>query len=240
VRRAIPFAILAACLVIGVLPALAADQNVVIRDFSYTPAKVAVMPGETVHWAAFDGGTSYMHSVHFDDQAAGLAAPSYTFTAARTFDQEGTFTYHCDVHPTLMKGTVYVNSTGTVPTPSPTPSPSPSPTTSSEPTTSPSPSPGGGGSGSGGGASATVTSFRVKATARKRRVILTLTLGATERVPVTATLRRGAKRIRKVTLSVRPGKHTLRLPGKKLKPGRYSLTLKAGDLKRVVRFRVRA
>ena len=42
-----------------------------------------------------------------------------------------------------------------------------------------------------------------------------------------------------MTLLGRPGKHKLRLPGRRLKPGRYTLTLKAGDVKRVVRFRVR-
>jgi hypothetical protein len=56
---------------------------------------------------------------------------------------------------------------------------------------------------------------------------------------VRGTLRRGSKRVRSFTLRVRPGRHTVRLPGKRLKPGRYTLTLRAGDLKRVVRFRVR-
>jgi plastocyanin len=229
VRRAIPFAILAACLAVGVLPAFAADQSVAIRDFSFTPGQVAVMPGETVHFAAASGGTTYEHSVHFDDQATGLAAPSSTFSASRTFDAAGTYTYHCDVHPTLMRGTVYVNATGTVPTPSPTPSPSP--TASPEPTTSPTPS-----SGSGGSAA---FSFRARATTRKRRVFLTLTVGGSERVRVKATLRRGGKRVRTATLTARPGTHKLRLPGKQLRPGRYSLTLKAGGVKRVVRFRIR-
>ena len=239
-RRMLPFAILGGCLAVGVLPALAADRGVGIHDFAFSPAKIAVMPGDTVTWTAEPGYTSYSHNVKFDDQATALGSPSPTFTASRTFDQDGTYTYHCEMHPSLMKGTIYVNATGTVP-PSPTPSPTASPTTSAEPTTSPSPYPGGGGSGGGqsGGTTAPVTSFRLRAATHGRRVFLTLTIGAAKPVRVKGTLRRGKRRVRSVTLVGRPGRHKLRLPGKRLKPGRYSLTLKAGDLRRVVRFTVR-
>src|SRR5689334_20377136 len=105
----LPFAILGACLAVGVLPALATDRGECIRTFAFTPAKVAVTPGGTVTWTAEPDSSTYMHSVHFDDQAAALGPPSTSFSASRTFDQEGTYTYHCDVHPTLMRGTVYVN-----------------------------------------------------------------------------------------------------------------------------------
>ncbi len=238
----LPFAILGGCLAVGVLPALAADRGVGIHDFAFSPAKIAVMPGDTVTWTAEPGYTSYSHNVKFEDRATALGPPSSTFTASRTFDHDGTFTYHCEMHPSLMKGTVYVNATGTVP-PSPTPSPTASPTTSAEPTTSPSPSPGGGGSGGGssgptGSTTAPVSSFRARAATRGRRVVLTLTIGAAVPVRVKGTLRRGKRRVRSVTLVARPGRHKLRLPGKRLKPGRYTLTLKAGDLKRVVRFTV--
>ena len=179
----LPFAILGGCLAVGVLPALAADRGVGIRDFAFAPAKVAVMPGDTVTWTAEPGYTSYSHNVKFDDQATALGPPSSTFTASRTFDHDGTYTYHCEMHPSLMKGTVYVNATGTVPTPSPTPSPTASPTAGAEPTTSPSPYPGGGGPGGGpaGSTTAHVTSFRLRAATRGRRVFLTLTIGAGER-----------------------------------------------------------
>ena len=110
-RRALPFAILGACLVVGVLPALAADQSVAIHDFRYAPRSVAVKPGETVTWQA-DG--YYMHSVHFDAEASGARDAELEFTASRTFPDEGKFAYHCDVHAS-MHGIVYVNQTGTVP-----------------------------------------------------------------------------------------------------------------------------
>ena len=201
-RRALPFAILGACLVVGVLPALAADQSVAIHDFRYAPSSVAVKPGESVTWKA-DG--YYAHSVHFDGEATGIGTPSSTYTASRTFTTEGKFTYHCDVHAT-MHGVVYVNQSGTVPAITPTPSPT--------------------------------SSFRAKASVRGRKVFLTLTVGGDKAVRVRGTLKRGSKRVRSVSLLARPGRHKLRLPGKRLEPGRYALTLKAGDLRRIVRFRV--
>jgi Copper binding proteins, plastocyanin/azurin family len=228
VRRALPFAILGACLVVGVLPALAADQSVAIHDFRYAPASVAVKPGESVTWRA-DG--YYMHSVHFDGEATGIGTPSSKYTASRTFPDEGTFAYHCDVHAS-MHGVVYVNQTGTVPAPPSTPTP----TGGGSPTPTPSSSPGGGSTGT---TPAPVSSFRAKASVRKRKVFLTLTVGGDKALRVRGTLKRGSKRVRRVSLLARPGRHKLRLPGKGLTPGRYTLTLKSGDLGRVVRFRVR-
>jgi hypothetical protein len=233
VRRALPFAILGACLVVGVLPALAADQSVAIHDFRYAPVDVAVMPGETVTWKA-DG--AYMHNVHFDGETTAVGPASTKFSTSRTFNEEGEFGYHCDVHAT-MHGVVYVNQSGTVPPPPSTPTPTP--TGSETPTPTPSSSPGGG---SGGGSTGTTTapvSFRAKASVRRHQVFLTLTVGGDTALRVRGTLKRGSKRVRRVSLLARPGRHKLRLPGKRLKPGRYTLTLKAGDLRRVVRFRVR-
>jgi hypothetical protein len=233
VRRLLPFAILGGCLGVGVLPALAANQSVAIHDFTFAPRAVAVLPGESVSWQA-DG--SYRHSVHFAGEPPGT--PSVNYQRTKTFPTAGEYRYVCEVHA-YMQGTVYVNSTGTVPTPSPTASP----------TASPTPSPGSGGSGGtpGGGGPASgpspagtpVSSFRLRAGVRKRKVFLTLTVGADEAVRVRGTLRRGSKRVRGVSLRARPGRHRVRLPGKALKPGRYTLTLRAGDLRRTVRFRVR-
>ena len=230
-RRALPFAILGACLVVGVLPALAADQSVAIHDFRYAPGAVAVKPGETVTWKA-DG--TYMHNVHFDGETTALGPASTKFSASRTFTEEGQFGYHCDVHAT-MHGVVYVNQSGTVPPPPLTPTPTPT-GTSGSPTPTPSSTPGGGGS---TGTTTAPVSFRAKASVRKHKVFLTLTIGGDKALRVRGTLKRGGKRVRRVSLLARPGRHKLRLPGKRLKPGRYTLTLKAGDLRRVVHFRVR-
>ena len=222
-RRALPFAILGACLVVGVLPALAADQSVAIHDFRYAPASVAVKPGETVTWRA-DG--YYMHSVHFDGEATGIGTPSSKYTASRTFPDEGKFAYHCDVHAT-MHGVVYVNQSGTVPAPPATPTPD-ADRDRREPDAHPFLH------ARRGGSATPLSSFRAKASVRKRKVFLTLTVGGDKALRVRGTLKRGSKRVRRVSLLARPGRHKLRLPGKRLKPGRYTLTLKAGDLRRIV------
>ncbi len=215
---------------VGVLPALAADQSVAIHDFRYAPSSVAVKPGESVTWRA-DG--YYMHGVHFDGEATGIGTPSSKYTASRTFPDEGKFAYHCDVHAT-MHGVVYVNQSGTVPAPPATPTPSSTPVPGGSASPTPSSTPGGGGS------AAPVSSLRAKASVRKRKVFLTLTVGGDKALRVRGTLKRGSKRVRRVSLLARPGRHKLRLPGKALAPGRYTLTLKAGDLRRVVHFRVRS
>jgi plastocyanin len=246
VRRALPFAILAGCLGVGVLPALAADQAVSIRDYSFTPSRVAVMPGQTVTWAGH--GTTRMHNVHFDGEVAPVAAPSHDFSGSRTFPTEGTFTYHCDVHPDSMHGTVFVNATGTVPAPTATPSPSATPYPTTTPpgggsgSPAPTPPPGGGGSTTPPPASpgVTVSAFKVRAAhSKKPGVFLLIDLKASQTVRVRGTLRRGSKRVRTVSVRVRPGNRKVRLPGKRLKPGRYTLTLSAGDITRHLHFRVR-
>jgi plastocyanin len=246
VRRAVPFAILGGCLGVGVLPALAADGAVSIRDDAYLPASVAVMPGETVTWTASGGSTLHSHSVHFDGETDPLAPASTTYSANRRFDSAGEYRYHCDVHPFLMRGTVYVNASGTVP--SPTPTPTASPTSSPAPgggTTPPPAAPGPAVTG------ATVSSFRLRAArgrfctrrsaaCRRPGVFLLVDLGASEPVRLRGTLRRGTRRVRAVSLRVRPGSRRVRLPGARLTRGRYALTLRAGEITRRVRFRVRA
>ena len=161
-----------------------------------------------------------------------------------------------------MRGTVFVNASGTVPTPSATASPTASPTAA--PTGSPTPAPSGSpapgspgqpvpttGAGSTGGSGATVSSFRARAarsrfctrrsaTCRKPGVFLLIDLRASEPVRLRGTLKRGSRRVRAVSIRVRPGSRRVRLPGRRLKAGRYTLTLRAGDITRRVRFRVRS
>ena len=243
-RRVLPFAILAGCLAIGVLPAFAADRTVAIRDSFYSPREVGVMPGE--HGDV--GRPGQPHAQRPLRRARSIRSRRRARTSAgrAQFDDAGVFRYRCDVHG-FMRGTVHVNATGTVPTPDPTASPTPSPTASATPPAraasgrSPAPGP----------AAPAVTSFRARATktrfctrrsARCKRpgVFLALDLEARESVRVRGTLRRGSRRVRTFTLTGRPGRQRVRLPGPALKAGRYALTLRAGELSRVVRFRVRA
>ena len=101
-------------------PARAANVNVAVRDFSYTPGTVTIQVGDSVTWTN-QGGT---HNVLADDRsfrcangcdgaAGGNGDPSFAaWTATRTFTQAGTFGYHCEFHGTVMSGTVIVEGGG--------------------------------------------------------------------------------------------------------------------------------
>jgi hypothetical protein len=185
------------------------------------------MPGETVTWKA-DG--AYPHNVHLDGEPTALGPVSTKFSASRTFTEEGTFGYHCDMHAT-MHGVVYVNQSGTVRRLRPRRRPHRlRPPGARRPPLPPRPA---------GAGPPPLSSFRAKASVRRRNVFLTLTVGGDKALRVRGTLKRGNKRVPRVGLLARPGRHKLRLPGKRLKPGRYTLTLTVGDVRRVVHFRVR-
>jgi plastocyanin len=250
-RRGLLGAILGGCLIVGVLPALAADQAVQVADFSFTPSNVAVRPGEKVTWTK--GSTTAQHNVHFDGEAALVAQTAGAFSVEKTFPAAGEFRYSCDEHPIQMRGTVFVNDAGTVPTATPTASPTA--TSTAPPGSTPQPpgaTPGPGATG------VVVSSFVAKAarasfcakrsrTCKRPGVVLLLQLGATDDVRVTGTLRRkppkggSLRRFGTVAFSLAPGARRLRLPvGRRLTSGRYVLQLKAGTLTRQVKFRVRA
>jgi hypothetical protein len=255
-RRGLLLSVLLGCLIVGVLPALAADTTVTAVGTSWQPDELAVMPGDTVTWK--NPSTLTMHSLFIDGTQVQAAATNWehssTFAA-----REQPYEFHCSVH-LGMNGRFFVNATGTVPPPTPTPSPSATAT----PTPTPAPtSTGGGGTppppagGAPGEGPVAVTGFAVKATAghfctRRSRtckhpgVVLSLDLAASDRVRVSGTLRRrplsgGAfRRFGSVAFTVEPGKRRLRLPSRRrITPGRYELELKAGRLTRRVRFLVR-
>jgi plastocyanin len=103
----------------------------------FSPQTVAVKPGEMVTWTNA-GGT---HNVEFDDPSLNCTMPSApappsgwgggSGKVSCSFPHTGTFTYHCHLHQANgMTGTVYVNSSGTVPTSTTAP-----PTTGTTPTT---------------------------------------------------------------------------------------------------------
>jgi plastocyanin len=81
-------------------------SSVSITNFAFNPATVTVKKGTVVTWTNRD---SAGHSVTETDTQAGPGSnvlaqgKSYSFT----FEQTGTFHYHCSVHPDMI-GTVIV------------------------------------------------------------------------------------------------------------------------------------
>lgn len=85
-------------------PSPGAQSNVSIVDFRFAPATITVRMGQTVVWRN-NGSAS-----HTTTSDAGLwdsetLNPGQTFP--RTFATAGTFTYHCEIHPS-MRGSIVV------------------------------------------------------------------------------------------------------------------------------------
>jgi len=78
-----------------------------IVDFSFQPASICVDAGSTVTWVNDD---AQAHTSTADQGAwdSPLLSPGNSFTS--TFDQVGTFAYHCTPHP-FMQGAVVVPAT---------------------------------------------------------------------------------------------------------------------------------
>lgn len=83
-----------------------ATNEVEIEDMAFKPADITIKKGTTVTWTNKD---SLSHTVtETDSQTGPNSSPlsqdeSYTFT----YNQAGTFTYHCSIHPE-MTGKVVV------------------------------------------------------------------------------------------------------------------------------------
>ncbi|QBJ96265.1 copper-binding protein [Rhodococcus sp. ABRD24] len=78
-----------------------------VKNMAYTPAQVSIEKGQTVQWRFNDSGMP--HDVVGEGQLEGkleselLTEGTYEYT----FDEAGTFDYHCTPHP-MMVGTVIV------------------------------------------------------------------------------------------------------------------------------------
>ncbi|MEA2606765.1 MAG: hypothetical protein QOI00_1522 [Chloroflexota bacterium] len=89
----------AAC---AVAPAGAtATVNVSIKNFSFSPQPVQAKVGDTVAWKNDDSAS---HSATMDDNSCDTDAISPGSAAMLVFTAPGTYTYHCKIHPSQMKG----------------------------------------------------------------------------------------------------------------------------------------
>jgi amicyanin len=77
-----------------------------ISNFAFRPAEVRIHVGQTITWLNCEEDAT-SHTSHANDEtwSSPLLSPGTTFS--HTFDQAGTFGYHCDPHP-FMTGRVVV------------------------------------------------------------------------------------------------------------------------------------
>lgn len=79
--------------------------NVNIMGFAFNPSSLTISAGDTVTWTNQD---SVSHTVTSDTGSEiSSSSLSQGSTYSHTFNQAGTFSYHCSIH-TSMKGTVTV------------------------------------------------------------------------------------------------------------------------------------
>ncbi|MFD3444256.1 plastocyanin/azurin family copper-binding protein [Microbacteriaceae bacterium 4G12] len=81
--------------------------TVIVTDMDYQQTEVTIQAGETVEWVFDDGNMP--HDVAGEGELKGeLQSPLLTEdTFSYTFEEPGTYTYHCTPHP-WMVGTVIV------------------------------------------------------------------------------------------------------------------------------------
>jgi plastocyanin len=120
-RRA---ALVVALASLGVLatPAAADDATVKIANVDFSPREVSIRVGEKVTWnwagpdrnhtVTSDSGQaeSFESTPGVPDAAVSDGPPGETFS--HSFNQTGTFRYHCRVHPSSMQGKVNVVAAG--------------------------------------------------------------------------------------------------------------------------------
>jgi plastocyanin len=99
-------ALLGCALLLAPLAAFAADTQVTIDNFTFSPAEIDVPAGTRVVWTNRD---DIPHTVtDAADPRATKSPPLDTGDSyARTFDKPGTYRYFCSLHP-YMQGTVVV------------------------------------------------------------------------------------------------------------------------------------
>jgi plastocyanin len=81
------------------------DGDVLVQNDLFSPSTLSVTSGTAVTWAWDSDGET--HTVTFDDQPITSGQKS-SGTFQHTFASAGTFAYHCEIHPTIMKGTITV------------------------------------------------------------------------------------------------------------------------------------
>jgi plastocyanin len=81
-------------------PAVSAqdDMTVSIQDFSFDPGQITVPPGTTVTWT--NEGPS-PHTTTADDGSWDSGELQQGEDFSFTFDEPGTYTYHCSIHPDM-------------------------------------------------------------------------------------------------------------------------------------------
>jgi plastocyanin len=78
-----------------------ADVTVDIKDFKFDPDPVTAAVGDVIAWTNSD---SAPHTASLADGSCSTDQLGTGITGALVFNEAGTYTYQCNVHPDLIKG----------------------------------------------------------------------------------------------------------------------------------------
>lgn len=76
------------------------------RSYRFKPEAIEVEAGTTVTWTNSDNFTHDVVLLEPKETPLGLVEPSEEVT--HTFEEPGTYHYHCSLHPQQMQGVVHV------------------------------------------------------------------------------------------------------------------------------------
>jgi plastocyanin len=230
---------------LAVVPALADSQTVTAGSSTWDKTQVAIKPGESVTFSnpAVGGG---FHNLYID--GAQVQSDGTGWSKTVTSLGAGQHSYECTIHA-AMKGTIFVNNAGTVPS---------SGGGGGGGTTPTGTSPGGGGSPPGGGGSSPAGTApatgpespgdkapsldlpkRRLGTLRRSSVTFTVNTDEDARLHIALSSRApGARRFRRfgavdqqVTAAANPNRvHFTKASWRKLGPGAYRMSVVATDL----------
>jgi len=88
-------------------PAMAAEWNVGVTDFEFTPPERNIAVGDTVTWSFTDGGHTTT-AVRGQSESWNSSFQDAGGTFRRTFTRPGRFQYVCTPHKSFMKGVIEV------------------------------------------------------------------------------------------------------------------------------------
>jgi plastocyanin len=88
------------------MPAVAETVDVSIADFAFAPKTLNITVGDQVRWTNTDPFTHTTTQDAANGWDSGDLSQNATFL--QTFTKAGTYPYHCNKHPTQMKGTITV------------------------------------------------------------------------------------------------------------------------------------
>jgi plastocyanin len=83
----------------------AATVKVSIKNFAFSPEPVTAKVGDVIGWTNND---SAGHTASLDDGSCTTDTIASGTTQALVFSAPGTYPYHCNIHPTQMKGTITI------------------------------------------------------------------------------------------------------------------------------------